>query len=123
MIGVNDLEKANIFYDNILAELNIVKNLSTDRYIGYAHKDDPKKTKLYITKPFDKEKATNGNGTMIALTAKSKEQVDSFHAVAMQNGALNEGFPGFRPNDSKDYYAYIRDLNGNKICVFCLLTI
>jgi hypothetical protein len=53
---------------------------------------------------------------MIALLAKSRKQVDSFHEVALQNGALNEGLPGLRPSNSSNYYAYIRDLSGNKIC-------
>ena len=56
--------------------------------------------------------------TKIALNSLSRECVDQFHALALLHGASNEGDPGFRPLDSKDYYAYIRDLSGNKICIF-----
>lgn len=121
MIGTNDLEKTSSFYDIVLSELEIIKNITTDRYVGYSKKNNLKKIDLYITKPHNKKKANNGNGTMVALLAKSKEQVDNFHAVAIKNGALNEGLPGLRPSDSNSYYSYIRDFDGNKICVYCII--
>ena len=89
----------------------MVRVHSGERYVGYAEKID-----LYITTPYNKEIATNGNGTMIALMAKSRDQVDKFHEVAIKLGVLNEGSPGQRRADSKNYYAYIRDISGNKIC-------
>ena len=118
MIGTNDLVKSSSFYDVVLAELDIVKVHISERYIGYAKKNSPKKIEFYITKPYNKEDATNGNGTMIALLAKSRDKVNKFHACAVKNGALNEGLPGLRPADSNNYYSYIRDFDGNKICVF-----
>ena len=66
--------------------------------------------------PFDKKKATIGNGTMISFDGKNPEKVNEFHQKALKIGATNEGFPG--PRHGEDYYAYIRDLDGNKICVF-----
>ena len=118
MIGTNDLEESSKFYDIVLSELDLKKTFVGERYIGYAEKSNPEKIELYVTKPYDKEVATNGNGTMIALLTKSREQVDKFHSVALQNGALNEGMPGTRPSDATAYYSYIRDLSGNKICVY-----
>ena len=38
--------------------------------------------------------------------------------IGLKNGGTNEGLPGIR---SGDYYAYIRDLDGNKICAYCIL--
>jgi catechol 2,3-dioxygenase-like lactoylglutathione lyase family enzyme len=117
MIGTDNLEKSSKFYDVVLNELDMAKVFVGERYVGYSEKNNPKKIELYVTIPFDNKKPTNGNGTMIALLAKSKKQVDKFHQVALQNGAFNEGFPGKRKADPNGYYAYIRDLNGNKICV------
>ena len=112
-----NLKASSKFYDIVLNEIDMIKTHIRDRYVGYAEKNNPEEITLYLTKPYNKEIATSGNGTMIALLAKSREQVDSFHEVALQNGALNEGLPGLRPsNSSDDYYAYIRDLSGNKIC-------
>ena len=68
--------------------------------------------------PYDKNKATNGNGTMVGLLANSKTKVDQFHQNALNHGAVNEGLPGAR--HGKDYYCYIRDLDGNKITVFSI---
>ena len=120
MIGTNDLKKSSLFYDVVLSELDLIKVLTNERYIGYAEKNTPKTIQLYVTKPYNKELATNGNGTMIAFLAKSKDQVNKFHEVALNNGALNEGLPGPRPSGALEYYCYIRDLNNNKICVYCI---
>ena len=124
-LGSNDLNKSSKFYDKVLKPLGIVKAITNKRYIGYAKKDnlmliDQGKSEFiefYLIYPFNKKKATNGNGTMIALMAKSRDQVDKFHEVAIKLGVLNEGSPGQRRADSKNYYAYIRDISGNKICV------
>ena len=118
MLGSNDLSSSSKFYDSILSPLNIIKVLTTDRYIGYAKKNDIDNVILYITIPYDKKKATNGNGTMVGLFAGSREIVDKFHQNALNNGALNEGFPG--PRHGRDYYSYIRDLDGNKVCVYTI---
>ena len=115
MIGTNDLETSSKFYDATLFPLGIVKILNTERYIGYAKKNNQNIT-LYITKPFNKEAATNGNGTMIALLAESRAMVDKFHSIALEKGGVSEGLPGLRHDNN--YYAYIRDLEGNKICAY-----
>jgi len=116
MIGVNDLSLSEKFYDDILLPLNIIKTLKTERYIGYSKKNTPEIIKFYITKPFNKDVATNGNGTMIAFLAESQEVVNKFHEISLKKGAVNEGSPG--PRNDLDYYAYIRDVDGNKICAF-----
>ena len=116
MIGTNNLVQSSKFYDVILSPLGIKKVTTTDRYIGYARENNPEKIELYVTKPHNQKPATNGNGTMIALMTNSKESVNKFHAIALENGAVNEGLPGLRHDNN--YYAYIRDADGNKICVF-----
>ena len=116
MIGTNDLEASSKFYDAILLPLGIIKVLTGERYIGYAKKNNPEKIEIYVTKPHNKKPATNGNGTMIALLADSKSNIDQFHSIALKNGAVNEGLPG--PRHDNNYYAYIRDADGNKICAY-----
>tara|TARA_B110000014_G_scaffold201276_1_gene150910 strand:- start:507 stop:893 length:387 start_codon:yes stop_codon:yes gene_type:complete len=119
MVGTNDLEKSSKFYDNILIHLGLTKVTITERYIGYGHSSDEHEVKFYITKPHNKENATFGNGTMIALSAETKEAVDKFHATALENGATDEGKPGLRSDEN--YYGYIRDLDGNKITARCVV--
>ena len=115
-IGTNNLNKSSIFYSKILKPLKIVKVLSHKRYYGYAKSATPKKIQLYIIKPFNKKKSTSGNGTMVTFSAKSKKEVNEFYNIGIKNGAKDEGKPG--PRHGKDYYAYLRDLDGNKICAF-----
>ena len=118
MVGTNDLEKSNKFYKPIMKLLGLKQVSTTDRYIGYGHQKN-NEVKFYITKPHNKEKATFGNGTMVALSADTKEIVDVFHAKAIENGAVDEGKPGLRSDGN--YYGYIRDLDGNKIAVRCVV--
>ena len=119
MVGTNDLEKSSKFYDAILAHLGLKKVTITERYIGYGHSGEDDGVKFYITKPHNKETATVGNGTMVALSAETKEAVDKFHKTALENGAVNEGEPGARSDGN--YYGYIRDLDGNKITARCVI--
>jgi len=115
-IGTNNLEISSKFYDKILFPLGIIQIESDERYVGYAKKNTPDKIELYIMKPYNKSIASIGNGTMIAFLAESKEIVNKFHVIGLENGALDEGTPG--PRHRNDYYAYIRDLDGNKICAY-----
>ena len=113
MVGTNDLDKSSKFYDVVLANLGMKRVTVTERYIAYSHSSGDDSLKFYITKPQNKENATAGNGTMVALSAETKDAVDKFHKIALENGAVDEGKPGLRPDGN--YYSYIRDLDGNKI--------
>ena len=48
MYGTNNLEKSSKFYDSFLSEIEMVKVEDENEFIGYARKDDPKKTIFYI---------------------------------------------------------------------------
>ncbi len=119
MVGTNDLKKSSKFYDAVLPHLGLKKVTITERYIAYSHGSDDNHVKFYITKPHNKEDATAGNGTMVALSAETKEAVDKFHATALKNGATDEGKPGKRSDGN--YYGYIRDVDGNKITARCVV--
>jgi len=72
-----------------------------------------------VTKPFDGNTATVGNGVMIALAMEKPEQVNALHAKALELGGTDEGAPGPR-GDSGFYAGYFRDLDGNKLSAFCM---
>ena len=75
---------------------------------------------FWVGIPFDKNKATVGNGGMVAFRASMRKQVDDFHAAALANGGQSEGAPGPRPHYAPDFYAaYARDPDGNKIAAVC----
>jgi len=117
MVGSNDLAASAKFYDSVFIPLGIKKVKTTDKYICYAQKDNPNEIEFYVTKPYNKKVATYGNGTMVSFLADSTKAVDNFHANALENGGVNEGLPGIRSDGN--YYAYIRDPEGNKICAKC----
>ena len=119
MVGTNDLEKSSKFYDAVLVHLDLKRVAITERYIGYGHSNDGDQVKFYVTKPLNKESATFGNGSMVALSADTKEAVDKFYKTALENGAADEGKPGIRSDGN--YYGYIRDLDGNKITARCVV--
>jgi len=114
MLGSNDLERAKAFYDVVLAELGVKRTMGGDTMQGYGSDGDG--PMLAVCRPYDGEAATRGNGTMVALTAQSREAVDKAHATALAHGAADEGAPGLRGDTF--YGAYFRDPDGNKLCVF-----
>ena len=116
-IGTNDLKNSKIFYNELLQLINIKNVIETDRYIGYAKNSSLNKVEFYLMLPHNKKTATFGNGTMITFDIISKKDVDMFYNLALKLGATDEGLPG--PRHEEHYYAYFRDLDGNKICAFC----
>ena len=114
-LGTNNLEKSKSFYNKLLSSIGIVIVEEDDRYVGYARKDS-QNIEFYLMKPHNKEEATFGNGTMITFTAESKESVINTYNLALKLGGKDEGEPG--PRHEEHFYAYFRDLDGNKICGF-----
>jgi len=114
-LGTNDLARAVEFYDAVLGELGAKQFMEEPgHFTAWKFPNSP--GGLSLTRPYDGKKATAGNGTMVALMADSKEQVDRVYARAMAMGARDEGVPGQR---MKGFYAgYFRDLDGNKLNAF-----
>ena len=79
----------------------------------------PDKPMLGVIRPFDGKPASVGNGVMVALVVDSPEKVQAVHARALELGGKDEGAVGPR-GDSGFYAGYFRDLDGNKLDVFCM---
>ena len=118
MVGTNNLNDAITFYDKVLEVIGLDRNETIENdYAAYGAKGT-KDIEFYVTKPFNKEDATFGNGTQITFLTSSRSQVDKFHEVGLKAGGTSEGSGGERPEGSGVYYSYLRDLDGNKICAF-----
>lgn len=115
-VGTNDYDAANKFYTELLKLLGAKQLWATDRFAGYGRK--PGDPMFAVCKPFNEEKATAGNGTMITLGCQSQEQVKEMHDKAVELGGKSEGEPGPRGDKGQFYMAYFRDLDGNKIAFF-----
>ncbi len=117
-IGSNDLERARIFYDAALAPLGLKRRKQDDVEIGYGAENDTR-CRLWVVTPHDRNAATIGNGSMVALDAESRADVDAFYKAALAHGGCDEGAPGLRPFHANFYAAYVRDPDGNKLSAVC----
>jgi catechol 2,3-dioxygenase-like lactoylglutathione lyase family enzyme len=114
-VGVRDVERAAKFYDPVLKALGYRRVMEFLPYaIAYGETRD--RPEFWIGRPHDQSAATAGNGTHVGFSARSKQQVNKFHAEALKAGGSNNGEPGPRPDYGPSYYgAFIYDLDGNKI--------
>ena len=121
-LGTNDLQKAAAYYDELFGSIGIGRFMEEENYF-IAWAPQPNAPSVAVSVPFNKEKATVGNGTMVALFLDSPDKVDALHKKALELGGTNEGSPGFRPaeNDKGFYAGYFRDLDGNKLNAFCMV--
>jgi len=113
-IGTSDMDKACEFYDALLAEIGGTQLMAMDRIKFYG--TNPGAAMLAICIPYNEEAQGCGNGNMVAINAGDRETVDKLYAKAMELGATDEGEPGERMPIF--YGAYIRDLDGNKLCFY-----
>ena len=115
-LGSNDLQKAVAFYDSLLAEVGATRFMEEETFVAWSVAPD--QPGLSVCKPWDGNAATVGNGTMVALMVDSHDKVDAVYAKALELGGTDEGPPGLR---MEGFYAgYFRDLDGNKLNVFCM---
>ncbi len=116
-LGTNDLPRAAKFYDAIAAELGAKRMMDYETFIAWGEAGAA--AGIGLTKPFDGNTATVGNGVMVALECKDAAQVDRLYNLAMSMGAKCEGPPGPR-GDGGFYAGYFRDPDGNKLNAFIM---
>jgi len=113
-IGTKDLGRACAFYDQLLALVGAKQLMGMDRIKFYG--TGMNAPMLAICTPYDGKPHQVGNGNMVAIPGGSREKVDELYAKALALGATDEGPPGERM--PVFYGAYVRDLDGNKLCFF-----
>lgn len=116
-LGTNDIDRGAKFYDALLAEVGATRFMDTETFIVWAI--TPQAPALSISTPADGNPATVGNGVMVALGVKNTDQVDKIYAKALALGGTCEGPAG--PRGDSFYAGYFRDLDGNKLNVFCII--
>jgi len=117
-VGARDFDAAVRFYDAVLPLLGL-ERFSHEPEIGWAGwRKAGEPAEFYVCRPFDGRPATWGNGAMVAFFAPDQEAVEAAHAAGLAAGGMDEGAPALRPQYSAQYYgAYLRDPDGNKLCV------
>jgi len=113
-LGTNDLERAAKFYDAIAKELGTGRMMEWPGAIAWGTPGGG--AGIGLTKPFDGNVATVGNGVMVAFECKDEAQIARVYEIALANGGSDEGPPG--PRGDGFYAAYFRDPDGNKLNAF-----
>lgn len=115
MLGTNDLEKSRQFYDAFLAVLGAPAGVANkNRYFWRANGGT-----FSVSTPINGEPATHGNGSTTGFACTSTEQADAAHAAGIAAGGVTcEDPPGWRgEGPAALYLAYLRDPDGNKVCL------
>ena len=112
-IGTSNMDKACTFYDALLGEIGGSQLMGMDRIKFYGTGEG---AMLAICIPYDEKEQHCGNGNMVAINGGDRATVDKLYAKAMELGATDEGEPGERM--PVFYGAYVRDLDGNKLCFY-----
>lgn len=117
-LGTNDLKAIAPFYDAIAAEMGVGRMMEFDSFIAWGEPGGA--AGIALTKPFDGNAASVGNGVMVALQAKDEAQVHRLYEIALANGGADEGAPGDRGGGF--FAGYFRDPEGNKLNAFVMST-
>ena len=114
MLGTNQYDKALAFYDTVLAPVGGKRMM--DFGVSTVFGTEKGGAMLGVGNPYNKEPATWGNGTMIALQMPSQEKVHEVYDAALKAGGKCEGPAGARGETFSA--GYFRDLDVNKLCAF-----
>ncbi|MCI4439714.1 catechol 2,3-dioxygenase-like lactoylglutathione lyase family enzyme [Tibeticola sediminis] len=119
MIGSNDIERSQRFYDAVLGVLGVGeavrnRNATGQMRLFYRHGG----VTFCITEPINGEPATCANGFTLGFKCESAEQARQFHDTAVAHGGVSiEDPPGLREGQlGALYLAYVRDPDGHKLC-------
>ena len=114
-IGTKDMDKACAFYDALLEGVGAKQLFGMDRIKFYG--TGPGTPMLAVCIPYDEQEQSAGNGVMVSIPCEGMDQIKAMYDKAIELGASDEGEPGERiPGVFKG--AYVRDLDGNKLCFF-----
>ena len=119
-VGTNDIDRARAFYDALFGSIGAKRIMEFPESGFTMYGVSWGKPAVAVTRPYNGEKATPGNGAMVAIVMDERAKVDAFYAKALELGGTDEGAPGLRgPEGEQAFYgAYFRDLDGNKLCAF-----
>ena len=115
-LGTNDREASSKFYDALCGELGVGRMMENEQFIAWGKPGEG--AGIGLTRPFDGQAATVGNGVMVALEAKDEAQVQRIYDLALSLGGSDEGPPGDRGGGF--YAGYFRDPDGNKLNAFVM---
>jgi catechol 2,3-dioxygenase-like lactoylglutathione lyase family enzyme len=115
-IGVKDLAKARRFYDATLGALGYKCLYESAEAAGYGSKSPV----MWLLPTKSPVQADAKSGLHFCFDAAHREDVDAFHAAALQAGGHDNGKPGLRPDYGENYYAaFVVDPDGYRLEAYC----
>jgi catechol 2,3-dioxygenase-like lactoylglutathione lyase family enzyme len=105
---VRDLPASKRFYSAVLGALGIPLGGEGEDYFWA--------DELFVSSVSSRASAGALTGRMhFAFQATSREAVERFHAVGLENGGRDNGAPGLRPYHPGYYAAFVLDPDGNNV--------
>ncbi len=119
MVGTNDIERSQRFYDAVLGVLGApapLRNVNDTGHVRLFYRHDG--NTFAVVEPINDQEATFANGGTIGFKCSSPEQVQAFHDTAVAHGGTSiEKPPGLRQGSlGPMVLAYVRDPDGHKLC-------
>jgi Lactoylglutathione lyase and related lyases len=115
-LGTNDVAQGKQFYDAVMTALGHAEGamMPTGERVIYMSPTGV----FSVGTPANGEPATFANGGTVGFAASDPDVVDAAHAAGLVNGGTCDGPPGPRPSFPGSYGAYLRDPDGNKLCLW-----
>jgi catechol 2,3-dioxygenase-like lactoylglutathione lyase family enzyme len=101
-VHASNYEESVRFYETVLAALGIPRITETDEWTCF--------TNVNVSC-----RAPATTGLHLCFYARSRDEVDAFHAAGVGSGFRSNGEPGYRDYGPGYYAAYLLDPDGNNI--------
>ena len=113
-ITTTDLDRAQSFYDAVLAPLGVPRVNRRERSVGYGERPDGDGGLCYLSVYLSTNVVADNRHW--CFRAPSRAAVRAFHRAALAQGGTDDGPPGLHEIYSPDYYAaFVRDPDGNRL--------
>lgn len=121
MIGANDVDALVAFYDVVLKELGISRDLRQgSNPAGFVwQRPGHRWPQFAVRRPFNGRPATVGNGVQVSFSAISRHHVVAAWECALDNGGSDEGRPDSAHNTTKTFSQRIAGIQRETSCVSC----
>jgi catechol 2,3-dioxygenase-like lactoylglutathione lyase family enzyme len=111
-ISVSNVDESKAFFSAALAPLGISLTMETHGWVGLGREGKPE---FWFGVGSEVQRPMH-----LAFRARSREQVQQFHAAAIAAGAKDNGPPGLRPQYHANYYgAFVIGPDGHNVEAVC----
>lgn len=123
-LPVSDYVRARAFYDALLDALDhrCVQELDEPDYVAGGYGSTETEPAFWIGASKPGQAVVVPEGQHVAFSARTRAQVDAFHAAGLAAGGTDNGAPGLRLHVHPNYYAaFVIDPDGHHLEAVCHL--